>query len=219
MQIYPAILTDSIAVVQEQLTIAQELPDVSVVQVDIIDGRFADNLTITPADLPDVTFEELEVDIHLMTEEPMDYVFELIEHKRNIPVRAVIGQVERMSKQTFFLEEVEKNDWLPGLSLDLYTPLDAIDLESWRFLKVVQLMAIEAGFQGAPFHQNVLKKIAELKAYCVAQNLEIEIIVDGSMNVVTVPQVAAAGAQSVAVGSALWQADDKAGLLKQLQSM
>jgi ribulose-phosphate 3-epimerase len=189
------------------------------VQIDIIDGRFADNITVSPSDVPQIEFGELQCDFHLMTEEPMDFVFEMIEHKALLPIRAVIAQVERMSSQHFFLEEVEKNEWIPGVSLDIFTPLDAIDQESWRYIKILQLMAVEAGEQGQEFNSLVMKKLAELKKFIEENELEVEIIIDGSMNEKTVPLVATAGADSIAVGSALWDATDKEALLKSLYSV
>ena len=217
MQIYPAILTDSIETLQKQVFMAGVLPEVATVQIDIVDGRFADNLTVTPSDVAEIEFGELQCDFHILTEEPMDFVFEMIEHA--LPIRAVIGQVERMSSQQFFLEEVEKHEWVPGLSLDIFTPLDAIEESSWRYIKVIQLMAIEAGFQGQKFNPLVVEKLAELKKFIEENDLEVEIIVDGSMNAETVHTVMTAGADSIVVGSALWNATDKAALLKTLHSV
>jgi ribulose-phosphate 3-epimerase len=219
MKIYPAILTESLAQAQQQLEIAQGLQDVETVQIDIIDGKFADNLTITPADFGELDFGDLTCDLHLMTEEPMDGVYELIEYSRIVPVRAVIGQVERMSKQAFFLEEIEKHEWEPGVSLDIFTPLEAIDDASWQYLKVVQLMGVEAGAQGKTFNPLVLQKIDELKTLALKFEKSIEIIVDGGINPETIVTVADEGVDAVVVGSALWNARDNQALLKQLQSV
>ena len=216
MKIYPAILTDSLSHAQEQLDIAQTLTDIETVQMDIIDGRFADNLTISPADFGELDFGELTCDLHLMTEEPMDSVYELIEYAKLVPVRAVIGQVERMSKQAFFLEEIEKHEWQAGLSLDIFTPLEAIDDDSWQYLKVVQLMGVEAGAQGQAFNPQVIQKIEELKLLGQKFEHPVEIIIDGGINPETIGAVVAEGVDAVAVGSALWSATDKQGLLKAL---
>ncbi len=78
----------------------------------------------------------------------MDYVWELIEQAPQIPVRAVYGQIEKMSHQPQFLEEVKKQDWQAGLALDLFTPIESIEAESWEWLDGVLLMAVEAGAQG-----------------------------------------------------------------------
>lgn len=217
MKIYPAVLSDSLELVQKQIAEAQDFPDVTTVQIDVIDGKFVENLTITPADLTDTSFGELEVDFHLMTEEPLDYVHELIDYKHFLPIRAVIGQVERMSSQEYFLEEVEKQGWMPGLSLDLFTPLEAIDDHIWRYVKVIQLMAIEAGFQGQGFQPYVLEKLKELSSIVNDTNLPIEIIIDGGINTTTAEKVAHAGADGIAVGSSLWEAPDKNSVIQLLQ--
>jgi ribulose-phosphate 3-epimerase len=146
-------------------------------------------------------------------------VYELIEYSRIVPVRAVIGQVERMSKQAFFLEEIEKHEWEPGVSLDIFTPLEAIDDASWQYLKVVQLMGVEAGAQGKTFNPLVLQKIDELKTLALKFEKSIEIIVDGGINPETIVTVADEGVDAVVVGSALWNARDNQALLKQLQSV
>ncbi len=50
MTLFPAILTDSMTVLAQQLAVASECSVVETVQIDIIDGLFADNITVTPAD-------------------------------------------------------------------------------------------------------------------------------------------------------------------------
>jgi len=206
VKIYPALLSDSRSELQRQLDlIGQQCSSelVSLVQVDVIDGKFADNVTLTPSDLPDLNWGDLQLDIHLMVEEPLDYVYELIDVKNQLPIRGVIAQVERMTNRDLFLEEVEKNGWLPGLSLDLFTPVDELETQVPHYLKIIQIMAIEAGFQGETFKPVALEKIKTLKP--LANQLGLELIVDGGVNQASIGQIAAAGANAVAVGSALWQ--------------
>ena len=208
MKLYPAILTESIETLREQLIIAQDLPNVEVVQIDILDGKFADALTVTPADFPEVAFGELLCDLHLMTEEPLDYVFELANAAEDLPIRAVIGQVERMSNQEHFLEEVQRHGWYPGLSLDIFTPIDAINFESWRYLQVVQLMAVEAGAQGQALNPLIFDKVMELRTRMQVENTLVEIVVDGGVSAESIARLEKVGVQAVAVGSALWKARD-----------
>lgn len=220
MNIYPALLSDSRLEIQGQLDLLAEAEagsDIETVQIDIIDGKFADNLTVTPADLPDIEWGEVSLDIHLMTEEPLDYVYELIDVKDQLPVRGVIAQIERMSNPSHFLEEVEKNGWLPGVSLDLFTPIDALDADSLRFIKIIQIMGIEAGFQGQKFNPLALDKIRQLAIPC--QNLHIELLVDGGVNQETIAGIARAGASGVAIGSALWKSSSISDTIELLQQL
>ena len=174
MNIYPSILTDSIQIVSEQLARAKEAEEVETVQIDIIDGEFADNLTISAIDLIGIDFGTLTADFHLMVNEPVEYVYEC---KQIDNVRAVIGQIERMTSQDEFITEVLELNMKPGLSLDIYTPVDSIKEESWERLAIIQIMGNRAGVQGQPFKGEValkkVKEIAELKQKLDLKNLEI----------------------------------------------
>lgn len=220
MTIYPAILSDSREEIQLQvnrLLMEAVDKDIEKVQIDIIDGKFVENLTVTPADLPDISWGDLQIDLHLMTEEPLDYVYELIDHKDELPIRAVIAQVERMSSITHFLEDVQKNEWIPGVSLDIFTPLDTLEADDLRFIKIIQLMGIEAGYQGQELNPLVLNKISQLAEAC--KTLEIELIVDGGVNPKTIHSIAQAGATGVAVGSALWKSSSISDTIDTLQQL
>ena len=67
MQIHPAILTDSLATFAQQLDLVKQVPTIKVIQVDIVDAVFTDNITINPTDLVDFDFDDLAIDFHLMT--------------------------------------------------------------------------------------------------------------------------------------------------------
>jgi ribulose-phosphate 3-epimerase len=209
MNVYPAILTGSIEEAQQQLDRVAPIEEVRTVQIDVIDGLFAENTTITPADLHELEFHGMSFDLHLMVQEPLDFVHELIaQEEHELPVRAVLGQIERMSSQEHFFDTVRKRDWQVGLSLDIFTPLDAIEAASLRQLDMVQLMAIHAGRQGQKFMPHVLDKIAELAYQREEIERDIAIVVDGAVSRETAPDLSAAGTDEVAIGSALWMADD-----------
>jgi ribulose-phosphate 3-epimerase len=205
MNLYPSLLNLSIDEYQQQLGFALDSGVVKVIQVDIVDGHFADNLTITPLDLVGLDHGELEIDFHLMTEEPMDYVRELVEIKDKLPIRAIIAQVERMSYQLEYTQELKAQEWKVGLSLDLYTPVSAIDEMVWDELDIIQLMTIESGFQGQKFNLNALEKIAEVKKLA---KKNIEIIVDGGIKTEHSEILIKNQVNGVTVGSGIWRADE-----------
>ncbi|PIY80741.1 MAG: hypothetical protein COY80_01390 [Candidatus Pacebacteria bacterium CG_4_10_14_0_8_um_filter_42_14] len=208
MNLYPALLSGSIEKLQSQIDLVNDDERIATLQIDIIDGLFADNLTITPADIPDLDLGRFQYDIHLLTEEPLDYIFELQTHCQHAQIRACIAQVEKMSYQQVFIEEVHRHDWKVGLSLDLYTPLEAIDEESWPNLDVLQLMAIEAGFQGNKFSPTIFDKIKRAQALIEISGKPIELIVDGGVSLENIQQLSEAGVISIAVGSTLWRSDN-----------
>ncbi len=206
MNIYPTILTDSLAELEQQLEISKKISQVEIVQIDMIDGYFADNLTVTPLDLATLDFWDLKCDLHLMVDEPMDFVLEAEEVKRKLPIRSVIAQIEHMSSQSAFIEEVKAQQWVPGLSLDINTPFESIDPTSWDQISIVQLMGNVAGKQGQVLDERIFTKIKDLSRQLKSMNQnQIEIIIDIGVKVENVARLAAAGAKGVAVGSLIWQ--------------
>lgn len=217
MKVYPSILTDSISVAEQQLEICKESGVVQVVQIDVIDGYFTDNLTITPTSLEEYEFSDLQLDFHLMTQEPIDFVREISEISDHLPVRAIIGQVEQMSSQADFIDEV-KREWKVGLSLNLYTPLEAIDDQSWERIDIIQLMSIEAGEQGRDFSETIYEKLEELQDFIARNEYQIEVIIDGGVSFESIDELASYDVDAVSVGSALWKADNFIDSYSQLEN-
>lgn len=208
MNIYPAILTDNLELVKKQLALSAEISDqIAGVQIDVIDGNFADNLTVSPIDLVFVDTHDLPIDFHLMVDEPIDYVYECSQVQG---VRAIIAQIEHMTSQLEFIEEVEQSNLKPGLSLDLHTPVESVDDSSWERLKFIQILGNEAGSQGQEFAgDQVLAKIRQVAKIKKDRHLDdLEILVDIGVNETTVNDIKNAGADGAAVGSALWKAKD-----------
>lgn len=215
MTVFPAILSGDLAVVSQQLEQVITTDLVTTAHIDVIDGFFADTTTITPSDLVGQNFGELDLDLHLMTEEPLDFVYEIKDVKQHLPVRSIIAQVERLSNQAEFIRAVKVEGWKVGLALDLFTPVEAIDPESWRELDTVLVMGVEAGAQGQQFHTHALSTLLTVDERLQLQKqLETqasdprqpELIVDGGITTALLAQLKNHGATGVAVGSALWQA-------------
>lgn len=219
MNIYPAILTQSKRIVQEQINAVVPIEDIETVHIDIIDGSLVENLTVTPLDLIEINFNRLTADIHILTDEPLDYVYEITSIQQpKLPIRAIYAQVEHLSGQQALIEEIQKHGWKAGLSLDFHTPFEAIDDEVWEKLDIIQLMSIEMGFQDQPFQTGVFDKLVELHQELKLRNLKPEIILDGGVDTTNIALIKAAGVHSVSVGSTLWQAESVEDAILELQN-
>ncbi len=203
--LYPTILTGSRSTFIDQVRLVRTFPDVKTVQVDVIDGLVADNLTLSPADLLDVEFYDLSLDFHLMVEEPLDYLYEILEYQSHLPVRGVLGQLERMSNQREFIELTRGSKLWAGLSLDLFTPLEEIDQQALSQLNLIQLMSVEMGFQGQQFNSSIFAKLTQLVQLKREFGYPFEIVIDGGVNKENFLQLLKTGADSLAVGSWLWK--------------
>jgi len=215
MHLYPALLTDSVTTFVDELESVKDSSLIERVHVDIIDGNFVDNITLTPLDLSVIEFGGLGIDFHLMVEEPMDVVFECEAIREYLPIQRIIGQVERMSSQADFLHEVRRNGWQAALGLDIYTPLEAIDDDSWSELDAILLMGIEAGHQSQIFNIHVLEKAKEIRAQH-PHGKRINILLDGGVKTTNLGKILQSGADEVAVGSALWKSKQPLQVIEEL---
>lgn len=208
--LYPAILTTNEVVAQSQLTMCSTFETCSIVQIDVIDGIFADNLTISPLDFPALTYNGLGIDVHLMVEEPLDFVYELVSVKDVVPIRAVIIQPERVSGMLSVLEEIRQQDWKVGVSLNVGTDVDDIMAELSDYLEHIsiwQVMGVPAGFQGQRFNPGSVSTLTRL-VELLPTNHESEILLDGGVSPDTLDAVLRVGATGVVVGSYLWKHQD-----------
>lgn len=205
LNISPAFLTGNLQEVSKHVAQLQTA-GFQTLQFDICDGSYSPEQTLTPQDLVEIDFQGMQLDFHLITEEPMDYVWELEEFAPRLPIRAVYGQIERMSYQEAFLEEVKKHNWQAGLAVDLFTPLSSITPESWDWLDTLLLLSVEAGEQGQPFQSSVLEKVQAAQRKIIQNAEPVKICIDGGVNLELLDKLRQAGVQEVAVGAALFTA-------------
>src|SRR4029079_15856558 len=153
--IIPAILTDD---VHELTNLIRKCEGkTQCVQIDIIDGVFADNKTVDPSAARSLD-TKLFIDYHLMVKEPIDWVEKCVVGQAT----RVIGQVEMMMSQKMFIEEVKEHGLQVGLALDIDTPIEKLDPAVLYAVDVVLLMSVKAGFGGQEFNTKVLQKIQKL---------------------------------------------------------
>ncbi len=209
MLIIPAILSDQIAVIQAQLDRIQKETNLTRVQIDIVDPDFADNVTISPIDILQLDLHAFQIDVHLMTNDPINDVVECSQ----VPgIHSVISQVEHMTSQKAFLDHIKGYGLKVGLALDLTTPIEAIEPESWGALNSVQVMGIRAGSQGQTFAPEVLRKLRSLRA----AHSSLELLVDGGVKPDNVRAIETSGASAVMVGSFLWESENLAEAIAKL---
>jgi ribulose-phosphate 3-epimerase len=205
MKFYPAILTENIDITQHELDLAIGFSDCDIVQVDLIDGYFADALTITPADLATCEFGSLQCDLHIMAIDPEDVVHEAIEFASQLPIRAVIGQVEKMSSEQSFIDVVTRQGWRAGLSLDVDTAIESIDETIWPELHLLQVMSVPAGEQGQPFAPRTMELVKAVEQLRQQRGLQFELLVDGGIRPNLVSKLVDLHVDGCMLGSYLWQ--------------
>lgn len=179
------------------------------IQLDIADTNFAAQPTLGV----EVMVEKattLKRDVHLMIAEPVEW----LEKCREEVVDLVVGQIESMSSQSEFKKEAERLGIKWGLAVDLDTPIADLDWEAAKDADQLLVMTVRAGKEGQKLESKALDKVKELRQ----KGFTKEICVDGGVNEATIVKSIKAGADVLAVGSSLSQAEDVVTAWENLQA-
>lgn len=195
--ITPIIMESDLGEVGRKLRVLQE-KKADRVHIDIGDGLFSDLLTIAPADLQQFDLNKMKMDIHLIVDDPTEWIEESVALK---PAR-LIAQIERMGLQKLFLEQVASYGVEGGLALKIETPIEEIEEAVLGSCKTILLLAIPAGTTGSAFDERVIDKIQQLRKVYRGS-----ILIDGAMNKETYQRVREAGATEAGANSAYWRGE------------
>lgn len=198
-QVIPAIIAKDFEELKDK--IKQVEPFVEWAQLDVMDGKFVDNTTWSnPSDLKKLK-TNLKLEAHLMVEKPE----EVIDNWIKSGVKRIIIHYEATKK----LSEVIKKIQDAGLEASIAINPETSANELSPFLNVssilsVLIMTVRPGRGGQEFIEATLGKIRALRER--DENVKIE--VDGGINLETAQKVVRAGADILAVGSAIFKSED-----------
>jgi len=170
------------------------------VGIDIIDGKFVNNKTISLESLKGQE-TNLKIDLHLMVKEPEEWVSQALQV---LPDR-LIGQVETMKDPWAFVNQVIEGGAEAGIALDLETAVEEVPGEIYHLTDLVLILAAKAGFSGQEFDRKALKKIEKIRK--IVGDL-VEVGVDCGLNDKTIPLCKKAGASIFYVNQSFWGAEN-----------
>ncbi len=205
--IAPSILSADFSRLGEEIRDA-EAAGCDVVHVDVMDGHFVPNLTIGPPVVKSLRkITQLPLDVHLMIDEPIQYVEEF----RKAGADWITVHVEATKKVGETLDKIRELGAKPGITLRPGTPLSAIE----PFLdkaELVLIMTVEPGFGGQSFMPEQLEKVRELK-----KKFKGMVSVDGGVNAQTAPSCLEAGADILVAGTAVFGQKDRRAAIEVLR--
>lgn len=207
--IAPSILSSDFARLAEEAARMKEC-GADWLHVDVMDGHFVPNLTIgapVVKCLRQVT--DLPLDCHLMISEPLRYVPDFLEAGAD----TITFHVEAESDVDETIAAIKAGGARAGLAIKPNTAVEAA-LPYLDRLDMVLVMTVEPGFGGQSY-MDMSEKLRRLVEARGERALDLQ--VDGGLNGETVAHAAAAGANVIVAGSAVFKAPDSAAAIRALR--
>jgi ribulose-phosphate 3-epimerase len=212
IQIAPSILAADFSRLGEEVALMEQ-GGADWIHIDIMDGHYVPNLSFGPMVVKAIRpVTKIPFDVHLMMDNPMEYVDEFIEAGADsITIHAeVLPHLHRS------INYLKKKGVRAAVALNPSTPLNFLDYVL-QDLDMVLLMTVNPGFGGQSFIPAMLDKIKRLKEMIEALQSKAIIQVDGGISLKNIRQAAEAGASSFVAGSSVFSASDPAAMISQMR--
>ena len=177
--------------------------------IDVMDGKFVEQNTIEK--MQEYTnaikqISNLPLDVHLMVEDVEANIDAYLPYEPNLITFHLEACKDK--KQIFqLIQYIKENNVKVGIAIKPNTNIEKV-YEYLPFIHLVLVMTVEPGYGGQKLIPETIEKVKQLKEYIIQNNLEIDIEVDGGINLENKEELKQAGASILVAGSSIINSPD-----------
>ena len=192
----PSILSADFKILGEQIE-QTEKAGAKYIHFDVMDGIFVPSISFGMPVLSALKGAVKQaLDVHLMVTEPERYIRDFVECGAD----SITVHAEACEDLERTIEQIREAGVKVGVSIKPATPVNDIS-------HMLLIMTVQPGFGGQKYMEECTEKIREVRELIEAEDLDVDVQVDGGINDETMETVLTAGANLLVAGSYVFNDD------------
>jgi ribulose-phosphate 3-epimerase len=185
--------------------------------VDLMDGAFCPQLTVGPAFVSAVASAGLPVDAHIMVDEPIRILPEIVAAgPAVVTVHAESTRhLYRTLQELAALADQQDRQILRGVGISPGTPAQAVE-PVLELVDLVLILAVDPGWPGQAPSASIRRRVDAVRGLGAGLSSGLQVGVDGGVTIANAAEIAGWGVDVIVSGRAIYDGSDPAGNLSRM---